>query len=69
MEKIITPILIVSLILFIYAIGPFIGVPYAIISFIFGISPILIIWMVIKILKDGKHSGKKWSEGVWYEHD
>ena len=34
--------------------------PNLIILFLmFSISPFLVIWMVLSILKDGKHSGKK----------
>jgi hypothetical protein len=69
MEKIKAPILVVSLILLFYTITPFIGIPYQITSFLFAISPLLVIWMVIRILKDGRHSGKTWSEGFRYEND
>jgi hypothetical protein len=49
-----------------YVLTPYLGVPYALISTLFISLNILIVWMVIRVLKDGVPSTKKFSEN-WYE--
>jgi hypothetical protein len=68
MERIIWPISITSFLVLFYLIAVFFNFPYPLISLLFGASPIFIIWMVIRVLKDGKHSGKTWDDG-FYEID
>lgn len=56
-------ILVVSLFLLFYAIGPYLGIEAHWIYLMFAISPSLLIWMVISILKYGKFNGKELKEG------
>jgi len=60
------PIAITTLLLIVYNIMPFVGVPFAIIFFTMLLLTGLTIWMVIKILKDGKPSGRTF-EDHWYD--
>ena len=66
--KPIRPIIIfASLYLLFYTISPYIGVPDDAIILMFTLSPLLVIWMVIGVLKYGEPSTKTWEEGHWYE--
>ena len=66
MEKIKAPIIITTLVLFAYTMMPYVGVPFVIIFGTLLLLTGLTVWMVIKILKDGKPSGKTFEEH-WYE--
>ncbi len=71
MEKIKGTILFVTLFVAFYHMSPFIGVPYPFVAAMFLTSPILVIYMVYKILKDGTApENAYWSEddpSSWYE--
>ncbi|MEO1022874.1 MAG: hypothetical protein AAFW89_10035 [Bacteroidota bacterium] len=41
--------------------------PFGVIALMFTASPFLVIYMVVKVLKDGKPSGKTWEGGYWYD--
>lgn len=66
MEKIKFPILITTLFMLSVNLMPFLGVAYSIILFLLSISPIIVIWMVLKTLKEGVASEKTF-ETHWYE--
>ncbi|PTB95678.1 hypothetical protein C9994_10655 [Marivirga lumbricoides] len=67
MRKLFFPLSLTTFLLFFYLIGIVFNFPYPLISFIFGIFPFVLVWMVIKILKDGEHSGKTFDED-FYEY-
>ena len=66
MKNIQFPVYFTSLVLVFYTLTPYIGVPYALIATLFLSLNILIIWMVVRVLKDGVPSSKRFSES-WYE--
>jgi hypothetical protein len=66
MEKIKIPILITTLFMLSVNLMPFLGVAYSIILFLLSIAPLMVIWMVIRTLKDGVPSEKTF-ETHWYE--
>ncbi|HET8860294.1 hypothetical protein [Marivirga sp.] len=68
MRKLIFPISLVTFIAFFYLVAAALNFSYPIVAGLFGILPIAIIWMVYKILKDGKHSGKTF-EKHFYEFE
>ena len=53
--------------LIIYLLSYHLNLPLAIPMLLFCLSPFVMIWMVISILKDGTPSGKKFSDGYFYE--
>lgn len=66
MEKIWFPIGLTTLFMVFVNIIPFIGAAPAFIAFLLLLSPALVIWMVLKTLKDGIPSEKTF-ETHWYE--
>ena len=56
-----------TLFLFLYILSHHLNVPVAIPMLLFCLSPFVMIWMVISILKDGTPSDKKFSDGYFYE--
>jgi len=66
MKNIRFPVYFTSMVLAFYTLTPYLGVPYALVSTLFLSLNILIIWMVVRVLKDGVPSTKKFSES-WYE--
>jgi hypothetical protein len=67
MENIKFPILFTTSYLILFALVPWFGASLETMVILFLFSPFLIVWMVIRILKDGKPSGKKFNEGHFYE--
>lgn len=65
MEKLIFPLSLVSFIGFFYVIAISLNFPYPLISLLFGLLPFFIIWMVIRVLKDGEHSGKTFEDDFY----
>jgi len=61
------PILFTSAYLLVYTLLPYFGATLELMFTLFLCSPFLVVWMVIRILKDGKPSGKKFNEGYFYE--
>jgi len=69
MKNIKFPIYLTTSVLFFYALTPFMPIPYAVVGTLFFSLNIMIVWMVIRVLKDGVPSQQKWSD-TWYEdHD
>ena len=67
MEHIKFPIWFTSCCLILYALLPSFGASLEIMLILFLFSPFLVVWMVIRVLKDGKPSDKKFDEGHFYE--
>ena len=67
MKNIKFPIAFATIYVVVYHISPFIGIPQNMIVAMFLFAPIVTIWMVLRILKDGEHSGLKFEEGYLYE--
>ena len=67
MEKLKTPLLFTTFYLVFFALTPQVGMPYWVTSLMFTLSPFLVIWLVIRVLKDGVASDKQFSDGHWYE--
>ena len=67
MENIKSTISLSTAFLVIYIISHHIDVPFAVPMLLFCMSPFVMIWMVIGILKDGIPSDKKFSDGHFYE--
>lgn len=67
MKNIKFPVTFASLYLLVYSIGPFVGAPEKLIITIFLFLPIVTIWMVIRILKDGEDTQLEFDEGHLYE--
>jgi hypothetical protein len=66
MEKIWFPIVFTTVFMVFVNIIPFLGVAPALLAFLLLLSPALVIWMVLKTLKDGIPSEKTF-ETHWYE--
>ena len=66
MKNIKFPIYLTSSVLAFYAMTPFMGVPYALVTTLFLSLNVLIIWMVVRVLKDGVPSQHRWTDS-WYE--
>lgn len=61
------PVILVSFLLLVVTFGPSVGLPIPVLSMIYGLSPLLIIWMVISVLRDRSGSEKEFNDGHWYE--
>ncbi|MEO6733115.1 MAG: hypothetical protein ABIN01_17960 [Ferruginibacter sp.] len=66
MQKIKWPIIIVSTYMLVYQFSYYIGLPIGIVVLLFVVSPLAVIWMVYKILKDGTPSKRSFHE-YFYE--
>lgn len=66
MDKIKFPVITASLFLLVYTMGSVMGMPYPLVAGMFSISPIVVIWMVYRVLKDADPSQKTFSN-YWYE--
>ena len=60
------PVIAVTLLWLFYQLTPFLGIHHAVIIALFCIMPFALVWMVIRILKDGVPSGKTFDE-QWYD--
>lgn len=67
MKKIKTTISLATIFLVLYIISHHLSVPLAVPMILFCMSPFVMIWMVLSILKDGIPSDKKFSDGYFYE--
>lgn len=59
-------ILCVTVYLILYTVSPYIGIPSWVIGTAYLISPFLVIWMVVSILKGEAYEGKTFDEGYFY---
>lgn len=53
MEKVKLPLIFTSVFLAFHAFSPHIGIPVPVIMASWALSPLVVIWMVIRVLKDG----------------
>lgn len=67
MQKIKFPLFVTTLYLVIFTILSLLNISIYVMITLFVLSQILVIWMVIRVLKDGQPSDKEFSEGHWYE--
>jgi len=68
MEKISNIIIFTTAYLVFYTVGTELGVlPEVVIISLFTFSPFLMIYMVIKVLKDGEAPDLAFEDGYWYE--
>lgn len=69
MKNIKFPIILTTAALFLYTIAPDLGFSFLAISLFFVIMNILLIWMVIRVLKDGVPSDKKFDDRFYEDYD
>lgn len=69
MQKIRNTILGVTLFMVCYQFLPFAGVSDRLILGLFLISPFIMIWMVYKVLKQGKATDKTWEDYFYEDFD
>jgi hypothetical protein len=68
MDKIRIPILLVTFYLLTYTLSSLLPLHYAISLALFSLSPIVVMWMVYKVLKDGKESEFTFEEVFYEDH-
>lgn len=62
MKKVKFPVLFSTFYLLLHSISPYLGVPESVIIASWMLSPLLVIWMVVRVLKDGVPSDKTFDE-------
>lgn len=67
MENIKIPVIFTSVYLLIYSMLPAMDPLFPVMFTLFVIGQFLVIWMVVRVLKDGRPSGNKFNEGRWYD--
>ena len=60
------PVIFTSSFLMVYAMLPPLGAPFFIVYIFFILMNVFLFWMVYRVLRDGKPSGKKF-EDYWYD--
>ena len=63
------PVGIVTIFLLVYVFIAAAGYSYLLITGLFSISPILVVWMVIRVLKSPYNSGKTFNEHFYEDHN
>ncbi|MDJ1466357.1 hypothetical protein QNI19_33295 [Cytophagaceae bacterium DM2B3-1] len=56
----------VTVYLILYTVSPYMDIPSWVIGTAYLLSPFLVVWMVISILKGEAYSGKTFDEGYFY---
>ena len=69
MDGIRFPVYFTSAVLLLYVMSAAMAFPYAIVFWLFVLVNGLFIWMVYKVLKDGKPSEKSFEEVFYEDHD
>lgn len=69
MQNIRMPVLLVTLFAFAYQATPYLGFDADLIVALFILSPFVLIWMVYRILRDGKPSPHTWEERFYDDFD
>ncbi len=62
MQPVKLPLLISTLYLLLHTIAPFLGIPDVVIIASWALSPLLVVWMVYRVLKDGFASTQTFDE-------
>lgn len=68
MEKLRIPILLSSLYLLVYTLSTLVPVHLVLPLFLFSVSPLVVLWLVYKVLKDGKESSLTFDEAFYEDH-
>ncbi len=69
MDGIRFPVYFTSAVLLLYVMSAAMAFPYAVVFWLFVLVNGLFIWMVYKVLKDGKPSEKSFEEVFYEDHD
>jgi len=67
MEGVKIPVFVSTLYVIFYTISPYIGIPEGFIIAMYLFAPFVVLWLVLSILINGKDSGRKFSDGYWYD--
>jgi hypothetical protein len=68
MQRIQIPLFLGTLFMLVYNFSPYMGFSDNVIVSMFLLSPLVVIWMVVRILKDGKPSTKTFTEHFYEDH-
>lgn len=68
MKQLRIPVFFVSALVLIYAVSPQLGFSDDAVVLFFLLLPLPVIWMVVRILKDGTPSSKTWEEHFYEDH-
>lgn len=68
MDAIKTPIYATTFLLFTLALAPFFGVPDVAIIVVTALSPLVVIWMVVRVLKDGTAPTQHFSDQFYEDY-
>lgn len=68
MEKIRTPLLVATFYLLVYTLSAALPIHLAIPLALFSLSPVVVIWMVYRVLKDGEASELTFEEAFYEDH-
>jgi len=63
------PVFFVTVFLLVYTLSPYLGIPGWIIACAYIASPLMVIWMVVAVLQNGKSSGRTFNKGYFYDHE
>lgn len=66
MKNIVLPVWFSTAFVFFFTLSPYLGVPMGTILTMFALSPLVLIWLVIYVLKYGVEPQEKFSDGYWY---
>jgi hypothetical protein len=69
MKQLKVPVLLVSILVLIYSVSPQLGSSDNAVILFSLLLLLPVIWMVIRILKDGSPSSKTWEEHFYEDHD
>ncbi|WP_407524247.1 hypothetical protein PDL71_01005 [Lacibacter sp. MH-610] len=68
MKELRIPVFFVSALVLMYAVSPQLGFSDDAVVLFFLLLPLPVIWMVVRILKDGTPSSKTWEEYFYEDH-
>ncbi|HEX4956632.1 MAG TPA: hypothetical protein VFV46_00525 [Lacibacter sp.] len=68
MKQLRIPVFFVSALVLMYAVSPQLGFSDDAVVLFFLLLPLPVIWMVVRILKDGTPSSKTWGEHFYEDH-
>lgn len=68
MQRIHLPIFLATLFVLVYNLSPYMGFSDNAITAMFLVSPLVVIWMVIRVLKDGQPSTQSFTEHFYEDY-
>ena len=68
MQRIHFPVFLATLFVLVYNMSPYMGFSDNAITAMFLLSPLVVIWMVIRVLKDGQPSTQTFTEHFYEDH-